>query len=412
LHVSGKVELVIFPFKKGEKYGPTSAYSVQGGFNSLPLIQLLLLLIRRCMIKKIDWYILRRFLTTFFFCLVLLTLIVVIVDISEKTDDFAKTGLPVSRIITDYYFGFIPKMDAMLAPLFVFISVIFFTSQMANRSEVIAILSSGVSYARFLRPYMIGGILLAGLLLWGNRQLLPRANQKWAAFDAKYIKFNYEAYRNSSALSNYYFRLDSFSYAGIRYYDTVRRTGNNFFIQTFKNNKLVFNMRAETITWDTITNKWKLERVLERRFNELNEDISQKDTLRVAYNFKPRDLQRDEYMKDKLTTPDLNEFINLEKIRGSEDVNTLLIEQYTRVTIPVSIIILTMIGAVLASRRIRGGSGFHLAMGVVITVLYILVSRFATVFSVKGNFNPWLAAWLPNFVFGMLAVYLYKKAPK
>ena len=147
------------------------------------------------MIKKIDWYILKKFLTTFFFCLLLLTVIVVVVDISEKTDDFVKTKLPVGKIITDYYFGFIPKMDAMLAPLFVFISVIFFTSLMANRSEVIAILCSGVSFARFLRPYLVGGILLAGLLLWGNRQLLPRANQKWASFDAKYIKFNYEAYK-------------------------------------------------------------------------------------------------------------------------------------------------------------------------------------------------------------------------
>ena len=333
-------------------------------------------------------------------------------DISEKTDDFVKTKLSVTRIITDYYFGFIPKMDAMLAPLFVFISVIFFTSLMAGRSEVIAILSSGVSYARFLRPFLIGGILLAGLLLWGNRYVLPRANEKWAAFDAKYIKFNYEAYKNSSALSNYYFRLDSFSYAGIRYYDTTRRSGNNFFIQTFKNNKLIYNLRAETITWDTATGKWRLDKVLERRLNDLNEDLNEKPVMQMTYNFKPRDLQRDEYMKDKLSSPDLNEFIRLEKIRGSEDVNTLLIEQYTRITIPVSIVILTMIGAILASRKIRGGSGFHLAMGVVITVLYILVSRFATVFSVKGNFNPWLAAWTPNFVFGMLVVYLYKKAPK
>lgn len=335
-----------------------------------------------------------------------------VVDISEKTDDFMKTKLPVSKIITDYYFGFIPKMDAMLAPLFVFISVIFFTSMMANRSEVIAILSSGVSFARFLRPYMIGGVLLAGLLLIGNRQLLPRANEKWAAFDAKYIKFNYESYKNSSALSNYYFRLDSFSYAGIRYYDTTRRSGNNFFIQKFKNNKLVYNLRAETITWDTISNNWRLDKVIERQLNDLDENISQRDSMKVAYNFKPRDLQRDEYMKDRLTSRDLNEFIQLETIRGSEDVNSLQIEKYTRVTIPVSIIILTLIGAILASRKIRGGSGIHLAMGVVITVLYILVSRFATVFSVKGNFNPWLAAWTPNFVFGLLVIYLYKKAPK
>ena len=364
------------------------------------------------MITKIDWYILKKFLTTFFFCLVLLTLVVVVVDISEKTDDFAKTQLPVLKIITDYYFGFIPKMDAMLAPLFVFISVIFFTSMMANRSEVIAILSSGVSYARFLRPYFLGGLLLSVLLWYGNKYVLPKANQKWAAFDAKYIKFNYQDYKNSSALTNYYFRLDSFSYAGIRYYDTTSKTGNNFFIQTFHNNQLTYNLRAESITWDTATNKWRLDRVIERRINALTEDINERPSLRMAYNFKPRDLQRDEYMKDKLSSPDLNEFIQLEKVRGSEDVNSLLIERYTRDAIPGSILILTMIGAILSSRKIRGGSGFHLAMGVVITVLYILVGRFATVFAVKGSFNPWIAAWLPNFLFGLLAVYLYRKAPK
>ena len=364
------------------------------------------------MIKIIDWYILKKFLSAFFFSLFLLTLVVVVIDLSEKTDDFAKTKLPVLTIIKDYYIGFIPKIDAMLAPWFVFISVIFFTSVMANRSEVIAILSSGVSYARFLRPYFIGGFLLAGMLWWSNVYLLPKANAKWAAFDAKYIKFNYQDYKNSSNLKNYYFRLDSFSYAGIRFYDTTSKSGNNFFLETFQNNKLVYNLRAESINWDTSTNKWRLEKIIERKINVLNEEITEKPTMQATYTFKPRDLQRDEYMKDKLSTPDLNEFIRLEKIRGSEDVNSLLIERYTRDAIPVSILILTMIGAILSSRKLRGGSGFHLAMGVVITMMYILVGRLATVFAVKGNFNPLLAAWIPNFVFGLLAIYLYRKAPK
>ena len=140
--------------------------------------------------KILDWYILKKYLVTFFFCLLLLTVMVLVIDLSEKADDFAKTKLPVSAIINQYYFGFIPRMDAMLFPLFVFIAVIFFTSIMANRSEVIAILSSGVSYRRFLRPYLIGSLFLGGLLWWANQSLVPKANAKWAAFDAKYIKFN------------------------------------------------------------------------------------------------------------------------------------------------------------------------------------------------------------------------------
>src|SRR5688572_21158083 len=140
--------------------------------------------------KIIDWYILKKYLITFFFCLLLLTVIVVIIDLSEKSDDFARSKLSVSEIITQYYFGFVPRMDAMLFPLFVFIAVIFFTSIMANRSEVIAILSSGTSFRRFLRPYIIGSLLLGSLLWWANQKMVPIANAKWAAFDARYIKFN------------------------------------------------------------------------------------------------------------------------------------------------------------------------------------------------------------------------------
>ncbi len=350
--------------------------------------------------KILDWYILKKFLVTFFFCLLLLTVIVLVIDLSEKADDFAKSQLPASKIITQYYYGFIPRIDAMLFPLFVFIAVIFFTSIMTNRSEIIAILSSGVSYNRFLLPYLIGALLLGGMLWWANQGLVPKANARWADFDAKYIRFNAPE-KNYNTLNNYYFRLDSFSYAGIRYYDTSTHAGNGFFIQKFKNNALVYNLRAENITWDVAKRKWKLSRVSERTINGLNEKIVQTDSMKLNFNFKPRDFQRDDYMKDKMPTSDLKEFIQLEMIRGSEDINTLLIERYTRDSIPLSVLILTFIGAIIASRRIRGGSGFHLAIGVV-----------ATVFSVKGNFDPFWAAWMPNILFAILVIYLYIKAPK
>lgn len=362
--------------------------------------------------KILDWYILKKYLVTFFFCLLLLTVMVLVIDLSEKADDFAKTGLSASAIINQYYLGFIPRIDAMLFPLFVFIAVIFFTSIMANRSEVIAILSSGVSFRRFLRPYLLGSLFLGGLLWWANQSLVPKANAKWASFDARYIKFNATDLRNYASLNNYYFRLDSFSYAGVRYYDTTTRRGDNFFIQRFRNNQLAYSLHAETMLWDSAKHRWNLIRVVERNINDLQEKIVQSDTLKLNLNFKPRDFQRDEYMKDKMPTRDLNEFIQLEKIRGSEDVNTLLVERYTRDSVPLSVVILTFIGAILASRKIRGGSGFHLAMGVLISVLYILLGRFATVFAVKGNFDPLWAAWTPNTFFGLLVLYLYFKAPK
>jgi len=362
--------------------------------------------------KLIDWYIVRKFITTFFFCLIALTILVVIVDLSEKTDDFAKTGLTAKQIISQYYFGFLPRIDAMLFPLFLFISVIFFTSKMANRSEIIAILSTGISFGRFLRPYMVTGLLFTVFLWWTNQYVLPPANEKWANFNAKYIDFNYGGYVNTSDIRNKYFKLDSFSYAGIRYYDTTNKSGNNFFIQRFHKTDLVYNLRALSITWDTATSKWRLNNVVERRINGLRQKVTDTPVLQMNFNFKPRDLQRDEYMKDKMTTPELDQFIKLEKLRGSGDVNSLLLEKNNRNANPVSVFILTIIGACIASRKIRGGSGFHLAVGVLICVVYILVGRFASVFALKGNFNPIVAAWLPNFAFAILAWYLYRRTAK
>lgn len=362
--------------------------------------------------KVIDRYILKKFFVTFFFSLIALTVLVVIIDLSEKTDDLSKTNLPIKTIITDYYFGFIPRIDAMLFPLFIFIAVIFFTSKMAARSEVIAILSSGVSFRRFLLPFIIGGLVFTTLLWWTNQYILPPANQKWATFNAKYIDFNYGGYVNTATISNKYFKLDSFSYAGVRYYDTVSRTGSNFFIQRFNKTNLVYNLRAQTISWDTATKKWRLDNVIERNINGLHQRVKESPTRQMNFNFKPRDLQRDDYMKDKMTTPELNEFIQLEKVRGSENVNSLILEKQNRNANPVSVLILTIIGATIASRKIRGGSGFHLAIGVLICVLYILVGRFAAVFSLKANFNPVVAAWLPNVAFGLLAWYLYRRASK
>ena len=352
--------------------------------------------------KILDWYIIKKFFITFFFCLVALTFIVVIVDLSEKTDDFAKTGLSYKQIITQYYFGFLPHIEAMLFPLFIFISVIFFTSGMANRSEIIAILSTGISFGRFLRPYIVGGFLFTAFLWWCNQYVLPPANEKWANFNAKYIDYNYGGYVNTATLSNKYFKLDSFSYAGIRYYDTTSKTGSNFFIQRFNKTNLVYNLRALTIKWDTATKKWMLNNVVIRTINGLHQKVKDTTVMHMNFNFKPRDLQRDEYMKDKMTTPELNQFIKLEKIRGSGDVNSLLLEKNNRNAIPVSVFILTIIGACISSRKIRGGSGFHLAIGFLICVLYILVGRFSSVFALKGNFNPVIAAWLPNVVFGLL----------
>jgi len=363
--------------------------------------------------KKIDRYILKSYLSTFFFCILLFTAIVVVIDISEHADDFALAKLSAWQIFTQFYLGFIPRIDALLFPLFAFISVIFFTAKMAERSEVVAILSSGVSFKRYLYPYWVGGIFLALLLWFGYRYVVPRANEKWGNFTTKYIDSNVGDFDQGTIKENVYFRIDSTSYAGLRYYNSDVKNGNNFFVEKIVNNKLVYDLRAQSITWDTTAKKWKLYTVSERFFTNDNKfTIKRSNDLLKEYSFKPVDLKKDDYLKDRMSTPELNEYIRMEQLRGSEEIGTLLVERYNRDAIPFSVIVLTIIGVSLSSRKVRGGSGFHLAVGIIISFLYILCSRLSVVFAMKGNFPPILAAWTPNIIFAGVAFYLYKRAPK
>ncbi|GAC1442092.1 MAG: LptF/LptG family permease [Sediminibacterium sp.] len=362
--------------------------------------------------KKIDWYILKKFLTTFFFAIFLFATIAIVVDVSEKTEDFSKSHLGFKQIVTDYYFGFVPHIIALLFPLFVFIAVIFFTSKMAGKSEIIAILASGTSYSRWLRPYCIGGTLLAVLLWFANQYVVPRANQVRGAFEAKYIDGNssYNALLGSN--SNIYLRVDSFTYAGIYSYDTLAKRGGPIFLYTLKGDKAVENMRADAISWDTASKKWKLESVLDRNIETLKEKVTMTPTQITNFSFKPQDLSRDKYTKDKLTTPELKRFIRLEELRGSEGLNDLKIERYRRDATCLTVLLLTLTGAVVGGRKVRGGSGVHLAVGFMTAALFIITDRFSTIFSTKGNLPPLIAAWIPNAIFIFVVIYLYRKAPK
>lgn len=361
--------------------------------------------------KKIDWYILKNLITTFFFSLLLFLFITIVIDISEKTDDFEKSGLTVAQIIRQYYFGFIPHIMAMLFPLFVFIAVIFFTSKMAGRSEVIAILASGTSFNRFLRPFLLSGLVLASMLWLATRYVIPKANEIFSAFQATYVDANSTYNPLIARRSNLYIRVDSFRYAGVNY-DTAAKRGSGFFMQQVKGNKIDYNLRAETIRWDSASKKWILENVIERWINGLSEKVFMTPTMTMDFNFKPFDLKRDEYAKDKLITPELDRFIKLEEMRGSEGLNALKVERYRRDATPTSVILLTLIGAVVASRKVRGGSGVHLAIGFITAALFILTDRFSTIFSTKGNLPPLIAAWMPNVIFSFVALWFYKKAPK
>ena len=327
---------------------------------------------------------------------------------SEKTDDFARTSLSASQIFVQYYAGFIPHIVAMLFPLFVFISVIFFTSKMANRSEFIAILSSGVGLSRILRPYMIGGTLL-GLLLWyGNAFIIPRANTIRTTFEEKYTRSSVL----SSSGSAIYMRMDSFSYAGLRYYDTASKTGSNFFMETVSGNQVIYNLRANNIAWDTAKKSWRMTGVIERKINGLKEDASFSMETYKKLSFEPFDLKRDQFLQARMISPELKRRIEKEKLRGSETVKELEMERAHRGATPFAVLLLTLIGAIIAYRKIRGGSGAHLAIGIIICAVFILADRFSTIFSTKGDLDPYLAAWIPNGIFAVLTIYLFRSAPK
>jgi lipopolysaccharide export system permease protein len=365
---------------------------------------------------KLDWYILRKFLVTFIFCMLLFTAIAVAVDSSEKTDDFVKTGLSTGKIITEYYFGFVPFIWSLLFPLFVFIAVIFFTSRMATRSEVVAILASGTSYNRFLRPYIIGGIFLAAVLWVGSRYFIPKANAIKSRFQTAYFDKN-DPTKNrsfSSCYNCFYLRVDANTYIGIKEWDTAGKRSRTFFMEKIKNNKVYYNLRGESLRWDTSNkkNKWVVQKAVERTVDSLKETIKEFPEVTVKLNIKPEELRKDEYLKDKLTTPELSELISREELRGTEGLNTLKVEKYRRTATAFTVLLLTIIGAVIASRKTRGGSGLHIALGIMIAAIFILSDRFSTVFATKGDFPPLLAAWMPNLVFVFVAFWLYRRTPK
>jgi lipopolysaccharide export system permease protein len=360
--------------------------------------------------KKLDWYIFKKILVTFFFCMILFTLIAVAVDSSEHTENFVKSGLSTRQIIAQYYIGFIPYIWGLLFPLFAFIAVIYTTSRLAMRSEVIAILASGTSFIRFLRPYFFGGLILASLLYIASREFIPKGNEIRGNFHVKY--FDRQDLGNIGYKDTYYRRADSNSYVGIRYYDSTQKNAGGFFLHRTEDNHVTYNLRADAMKWDTAKKNWSLTNAVERRVGPKGETVNIYPSLNININLKPNDLRYDYYLKDKLTTAQLKNIIRMEELRGTEGLNTLKVEWFRRSATPVSVFLLTIIGAIIASRKTRGGSGLHIAIGFIVAAIFILADRFSTTFAVKGDFHPLIAAWIPNCIFVIVCWWLFRRAPK
>lgn len=359
--------------------------------------------------KKIDLYILKKFLGTFFFIVALILSIVIVFDFVEKYDDFLESSAPIDAIIFDYYLNLLPYYANMLSPLLVFISVIFFTSKMAGQTEIIAILSSGVSFRRLMYPYFLGAAIIAIITFLLGSMVIPIANRTRIDFENTYVKS-----RRETGLSDMHMQIEPgvFVYMG-RYY-SFRETGDRFNIEKFDGKKLVSRLYAKTITYDSIQGNWRLKNYTHWKFDETGVEhiIEKGEEIDSVINIVPSDFKNERKSYEMLTSVELVNHINELQRRNIGNTEEFEIEYYKRNATPFASFILTLIGVSLASRKTRGGMGLHIGLGLVLSFIFILFLTLSTTFAVNGNMNAILAVWLPNIVFAIIGIILYSKAPK
>ncbi|WP_157976988.1 LptF/LptG family permease [Taibaiella helva] len=356
--------------------------------------------------KILDLFILKKFLSTFFFAILILAVIACVIDYSQKIDYFVENKAPTGEVIF-YFVNFVPHITALLFPLFIFIATIFFTSKMAYKTEVIATLAAGVSFQRFLRPYVIGSFLLGIVSLLANHWVVPEANKNITEFHIKYIWPKKVATDN-----NVHLRLNAHTYVYIEGYNFNDGYGRRLSVETVDGTVLKEKIMADRAYYDSAKKEWRLTNVQVRTNNGLKETLVVQPELRRKFPFSPQDLDDDDRNKEALTTPELIRYIERERQRGRESVNFYLIELHKRTAQPFAGFILTIIGACIASRKVRGGSGFHLAMGIVMSALYMLFMQFSQTFSTNAGLNPLIAMWIPNVIFGIVAIYLFSRQIK
>ena len=358
--------------------------------------------------KILDRYIIFKFLGTFFFSILLIMMIVVVFDISEKLGDFLDRKAPIEAIVFDYYANFIPYFANFYSPLFVFISVIFFTSRLASRSEFVAILSSGVSFNRIVFvPYMIAAGIIAGISLYANHYIIPNATKVRLEFEETYFR---NAYKNNE--NNIHRQIDPGTQIYFSNYDAVRDIGHMFSLEKFKNGERVYYLKSEYIQWDSLKQKWSVHNYFLRTVDGLKESITTGFRFDTLLNFRPGDFKKRLTNVEMMNRDELNIFIAEEKAKGSQNIDAYEVEKHRRTSFPFSTFILTLIGVSLASRKVRGGIGLHIGLGIGIAFTFIMFMQVTAQLTIKGGWPPLLTLWTPNLIFGLLAIYMLRKAPK
>jgi lipopolysaccharide export system permease protein len=357
---------------------------------------------------KLDWYIIKKFLGTYFFAIALIISIAVVFDINENIDKFVTNKAPVSAIVFDYYMNFIPYFSNLFSPLFVFIAVIFFTSKLAENSEIIAMFSTGMSFKRMMRPYMISAAIIALVTYGLGAYVIPEGNITRLNFEDQYKKKKKQEY-----VRNVQLEVDSGVIAYMERYENYNKTAYRFSLDKFVDKKLVSRLTARSATYDTTNvHHWTVKNYIIRELNGMRETITKGERLDTIIKMEPQDFLIMKGQQQTMTSPELSEYISKQKQRGFANIKEFEIEYHQRIAMSFAAFILTTIGVSLSSRKVKGGMGLYLGIGLALSFSYILFQTVSATFAVNGNTPPIVAVWIPNLLYTVIAVYLYRKAPK
>lgn len=362
----------------------------------------------RKFIMRLDKYIIIKFLGTYVFAIALIISIAVVFDINEKMDKFMNNDAPFKAIVFDYYMNFIPYFANLFSPLFVFISVIFFTSKLAENSEIIAMFSAGMSFKRLMRPYMVSAAIISVVTFCLGSYIIPKGNVTRLNFEDKYIKKKKVDY-----VRNVQLEVDTGVIAYIERYEDYNKTGYRFSLDKFKDKKLVSHLTARNIVYDTLSNyKWTIKDYMIRELDGMKENISKGDQMDTIIVMEPSDFLIARNQQEMMTSPALKEYVDKQKRRGFANIKEFEIEYYRRIAMSFASFILTTIGLSLSSKKTKGGMGLHLGLGLALSFSYIMFQTVSSTFAINGNMPPIIAVWIPNILYAFIAVYLYRKAPK
>lgn len=358
--------------------------------------------------KKIDAYIFKKYIGTFFFAIAMLILVVIIFDVSENIDSFLKHNAPWQRVVVDYYIMSIPYYMNLFIHLFAFIAVVFFTSKMAARTEIVAILSSGISFWRFLYPYMLAALTIAIMSLYFGNFLIPKTNEIRRQFKDEYMERLSE-----SAGRNVHVQIGKDEFVYVESFNIAKQNGYKFSWEKYDGNELKYKAMSDILYHDTAAlNSWRIDPYAIRTIDGETEDLTKGRNLDTIFDLYPTDLYKMKEDFEEMNFFELRDHIQSMKQKGSEGVKAYQVEMHTRMSAPAAVLILTLIGAALSSRKVRGGIGMHLGIGIGIAFAYILFMQVSKSFAISGSLSPMLAAWIPNLIFATLGVYLLAKAPK